>query len=74
MARAISLGVLLAAFGLLSSGCTAVPVAEQRLVSRYNMVFSDSPVFSWQSSMLSQTEPGSASSGGALAAGCTACQ
>ena len=69
-------GALLSCLALLFllSGCKTVPVAEQRLVSRYNMVFSDSPVFSWQSQMLAQTEPGSASSGGAPTAGCTACQ
>ncbi len=74
MKRYVTLLVCLIAFICLGSGCTSVPVAEQRLVSRYNMVFSDSPVFSWQSTMLAQTEPGSASSGGAQAAGCTACQ
>jgi hypothetical protein len=56
------------------SGCKAVPIMQQRLVSKPNMVFSDSPVFSYQSQVVSQIEPGSALSGGAQAAGCTACQ
>ena len=59
---------------LLGAGCQAVPVMQQRLVSKPNMVFSDSPVFSYQSQVLPQIEPGSAMSGGAQAAGCTACQ
>ena len=65
--------VILAA-GLASSGCKAVPIMEQRLVSKPNMVFSDSPVFAYQSRVVSQIEPGSAMSGGAQAAGCTACR
>lgn len=56
------------------AGCKAVPIMQQRLVSKPNMVFSDSPVFSYQSQVVSQIEPGSALSGGAQAAGCTACQ
>lgn len=59
---------------ILFSGCKAVPLQDQRLVSKHNMTFSDSPVFSYQSSVLTQIEPGTASSGGAQAAGCTACQ
>ncbi len=55
-------------------GCQSVPVMEQRLVSKPNMVFSDSPVFAYQSPVMSQIEPGLALSGGAQAAGCTACQ
>ena len=64
---------LMIALGLLS-GCRAVPLQDQRLVSKYNMTFSDSPVFAYQSTVLTQIEPGTASSGGAQAAGCTACQ
>ena len=60
--------------GLVGTGCKAVPVMQQRLVSKPNMVFSDSPVFSYQSQVLTQIEPGSALSGGAQAAGCTACR
>jgi len=56
------------------AGCKAVPVMEQRLVSKPNMVFSDSPVFAYQSRMLMQIDPGAALSSGAQAAGCTACR
>ena len=71
-------GVLLGIFsvvliGMMSTGCKVVPVMQQRLVSKPNMVFSDSPVFSYQSQVVTQIEPGSALSGGAQAAGCTAC-
>ncbi len=69
------IGILICVLGCcLVSGCRAVPVMEQRLVSKPNMVFSDSPVFSYQSQVLTQVEPGSALSGGAQAAGCTACR
>ena len=57
----------------LLAGC-AVPVHRQRLVSKPNMQFSDSPVFNYQSRTLSQIETGAAASGGAQAAGCTSCR
>jgi hypothetical protein len=69
----LAVGILLLV-GMLGVGCKAVPVMQQRLVSKPNMVFSDSPVFSYQSQVLTQIEPGSALSGGAQAAGCTACR
>ncbi len=56
------------------TGCKAIPVNQQGLVSKPNMTFSDSPVFAYQSNVLTQVEPGTAGSGGAQAAGCTACQ
>lgn len=65
---------MLVLLGIVNSGCKAVPVMQQRLVSKPNMVFSDSPVFSYQSQVMTQIEPGSALSGGAQAAGCTACR
>jgi len=55
------------------TGC-AVPVQQQRLVSKANMQFSDSPVFNYQSKMLTQIESGTAASGGSQAAGCTSCR
>lgn len=55
------------------AGC-AVPVHQQRLVSKANMQFSDSPVFNYQSKMLTQIESGAAASGGSQAAGCTSCR
>ena len=69
-------GVLTAAASLalaVLAGC-AVPVHRQRLVSKPNMQFSDSPVFNYQSKVLSQVESGAAASGGAQAAGCTSCR
>ena len=57
----------------LATGCS-VPVHQQRHVSKPSMLFSDSPVFNYQSRLLSQTEPGAALSGGGQAAGCTSCR
>ena len=57
----------------LLAGC-AVPVHQQRLVSKPNMQFSGSPVFNYQSRTLSQIESGAAATGGAQAAGCTSCR
>ena len=54
-------------------GCAGVPVAQQRLVSRPGMVFSDSPVLAGRGVLTAQLEPGRAA-GGAQAAGCTACR
>jgi len=57
----------------LISGCAGVPVAQQRLVSRPGMLFSDSPVLADRGPLAAQLEPGRAA-GGAQAAGCTACR
>jgi len=54
-------------------GC-AVPVHQQRWISKPSMQFSDSPVFNYQSRLLAQTESGAAASGGAQASGCTSCR
>jgi len=63
------------AMGVLAlTGCSVVPLNQQRLLSKPNMTFSDSPVFTYQASVLAQVEPGTAVSGRAQAAGCTACQ
>lgn len=56
------------------AGCTAVPVQQQRLVSKPNMLFSDSTVFNYYSKLFNQIESGAAVSGGAQAAGCTSCR
>jgi hypothetical protein len=66
--------LLLTALMAVVSGCRTVPVHRQRLVSKPGMLFSDSPVFSYQSRVLSQVESGAAASGGAQAAGCTSCR
>lgn len=68
----IALGMAVAAMA--SCGCARVPVAAQRLVSKPNMVFGDSFVFTDARRLVAQVEPGSAFSGGAQAAGCTACK
>lgn len=70
-----NLSVLLAG-GVLAAllpGCAGVPVAQQRLVSRPGMVFSDSPLLNTRGALAAQLEPGRAA-GGAQAAGCTACR
>ena len=56
------------------SGCANVPVYEQELVSKVGMTRTDSMVEGDRVNLLSQIEPGSAVSGGAAAAGCTACR
>ena len=63
----------LPAVALFSTGCTGVPAAQQRLVSRPGMIFSDAPHLSSRSALAAQVEPGRAA-GGAQAAGCTACR
>ena len=60
---------------LFAAGCASPAVRQQRLVSKPNMLFSDSAVFTYNSTrLLPQLEPGSATSGGAQNAGCTACR
>jgi hypothetical protein len=56
------------------SGCSTVNVAEQRLVSKPNMVFSDTSVFNNSMDFHSLLEPGTAGSGGGQASGCTSCK
>jgi hypothetical protein len=59
---------------LVCTGCVAVAPNEQRLVSKPNMVFSESAVFGYDNKLLSQMEPGSAFSGGCQSSGCTSCK
>ncbi len=72
--RNIGTFILLAWILIIASSCTHVEVTEQRLVSKPNMLFSDSPVFNYQSRFISQIEPGSASDGGNQGTGCSTCQ
>ena len=59
----------------LLAGCAAPAVRPQRLVSKPNMLFSDSSMFTYNSArLLPQLEPGAAASGGAQNAGCTSCR
>ncbi|MCF3649066.1 hypothetical protein [Synoicihabitans lomoniglobus] len=59
---------------LFLAGCGAVPLAQQRLVSKTEMTFERSAAGHPSSNLVSQIEPGLASSGGAQAAGCTSCR
>lgn len=60
--------------GLLVSGCQTVPAYQQQHLSKPGMTFSDSLVESPQSNLTAQIEPGSQTSGGAQASGCSACR
>ena len=64
----------LVALALAAGGCVQVPPYEQALVSKPNMSFEDVGAFAGAARLLPQVEPGSASSGGAQGAGCTACR
>ena len=57
-------GSLIASLLICCSGCSTVNVAEQRLVSKPNMVFSDTSVFNNSMDFHSLLEPGTAGSGG----------
>jgi len=59
---------------LLCAGCVSVAPNEQRLVSKPNMVFSQSAVFNYQNSLLQQMEPGSPFSAPGQCGGCTSCK
>ena len=61
--------------GLVGCGSVGqVSISDQRLVSKPNMLFSQSGVFVYQNRLIAQIEPGSATSGGGQAAGCTSCK
>lgn len=64
---------LLAALALLS-GCASIPAYKQQHLSKPGMTFSDSPAANTDSTLTAQMEPGSQTSGGAQASGCTACR
>lgn len=59
---------------IIITGCSHVDAPMQRLVSKPNMVFSDSTVFAYQSRFTAIIEPGSASDGGSAATGCSSCR
>lgn len=57
------------------AGCTSPAVRQQRLVAKPNMIFSDSMVFTYNSSRLfPQIASGFASSGSSQNSGCTSCR
>ena len=66
--------LLVAFLMLILGGCANVPVYEQGLVSKVGMTRTDSMVQGDRVNLLPQIEPGSAVSGGAVAAGCTVCR
>jgi len=72
MKKILLFGVLACGVGCASVG--RVGISEQRLVSKPNMQFSQSGVFVYQNWLIAQIEPGSATSGGGQAAGCTSCK
>ncbi len=68
----LTAGLALAVLPLLG-GCSAVSPYEQRLVSKPNMLFSETGSFVYHAKLWAQTEPGSMFSGGARSVGCSAC-
>lgn len=56
------------------AGCSTVGPQEQRLVSKPDMVFSESAVFNYTNKLLPQIEPGSTTTGSLQASGCTSCK
>ena len=64
-----------AAVGLqVLTGCASMGVGDQRFVSKPNMEFSRSAVYSYSSKIMPQIQPGLAVSGGAQASTCTSCR
>ena len=70
----LRLHICLSIAAIVLSSCTSVPVYQQQYVSKDGMTFSDNPAETDRVNLISQIEPGSAVSGGAQAAGCTACR
>ena len=58
----------------LLSGCSVVGPERQRLVSKPNMQFSRAGVYTDSSKLLSQVQPGLATTAGAQASTCTLCR
>ena len=69
--RLIIVTVILAAITL--TGCVNIPSHQQRLVSKSNMQFSGSAVFSYQDRLVTQFESGSASFTGGQSGDCGSC-
>lgn len=55
-------------------GCSTIPIHEQGLATKPNMGFGDSLGSAFDSSVISQIEPGSGIGNGGQAAGCIACR
>ena len=60
-------------FLLMFAGCVSVKPHQQRLVSKPNMQFSESVIFSYEDKSLTQIESGSASFIGGQSGSCGAC-
>lgn len=58
----------------LTSGCSVVPLAQQRLVAKPEMGFDLTAHGHPPVNLMSQVEPGLAATAGAQAAGCTSCR
>ena len=58
----------------IGAGCARVPMGRLGLVSKPNMLFSDSAIFGSSSRLAAQSEPGAAFTGGAQAGGCASCK
>ena len=65
--------VLLLFSTLMFAGCVSVAPNQQRLVSKPNMQFSGSVVFSYHDKLLTQMESGSASFTGGQSGSCGSC-
>lgn len=72
--RHVGGAVVASIFALTMVGCTQVPLAKQRLVSKAAMSFDSSAHGHPVVNLMTQLEPGTAASGGAQAAGCTSCR
>jgi len=66
--------ILVGLLGLLMVGCTVIPAYEQGHLAKPQMQFSDSSALAYESKLVSGLEPGTDTTGGASASGCTACQ
>ncbi len=67
-------GCALAALLIVTAGCATTDQRHASLANKPNMQFSDSDLFKCQNKLGSQTEPGSALSGGAQSAGQNCCK
>jgi hypothetical protein len=57
------------------AGCSSPALRQQRLISRPNMLFSDSPAFTYNSPrLLPQIATGFAGAGASQNSGCTSCR
>lgn len=59
---------------LIAAGCKSVPVYEQTRLAEPQNQFAETHAYRFQSPILSSLEPGTATSGGGVASGCTSCR